>query len=73
MHMNQTVEKTGAPKLGILLHEHQEAVMLGRELIRLTICARVANRIEDALAAERAAEDCIAKAVRLEERLRDEL
>jgi hypothetical protein len=73
MHMTQTVEKTAAPKLGALLNEHQEAVMLGWQLIRLATCARVANRIEDALAAEQAAQDCIAKAVRLEERLRDEL
>jgi hypothetical protein len=56
-----------------LLHEHHEAVMLGRELIRLSICARAANRVEDALAAERAAEDCIAKAFKLEKRLRGEL
>jgi hypothetical protein len=73
MHMAQTVEKTGAPRLGTLLNEHQEAVMLGRELIRLAICARVANRVEDAYAAEQAAEDYIARAVQLEEQLRDEL
>jgi hypothetical protein len=71
--MARTVEEMAVPKLGTLLHEHQEAVMLGRELIRLAICARVADRIEDALAAEQAAEDCIAKAVQLEEQLRSEL
>jgi len=71
--MAQTVAKTTAPKLGALLQEHHEAVTLGRELIRLAICARVANRVEDALAAEQLAEDCIAKAVQLEERLRGEL
>jgi hypothetical protein len=37
------------------------------------VCARVANRIKDALAAERAAEDCIAKAVLLEDQLRSQL
>jgi hypothetical protein len=71
--MAQTVKKTDAPRLGARLQEHQEAVILGRELIRLAICARVANRIVEALAAEQAAEDYIAKAVQLEEQLRDEL
>jgi hypothetical protein len=71
--MTQTVEKKPLVKLGSLLKEHQETVLLGRELIRLSVCARVANRVKDALAAERAAEDCIAKAVLLEEQLRSQL
>jgi hypothetical protein len=71
--MTQTVEKKPLVKLGSLLKEHQETVLLGRELIRLSVCARVANRIKDALAAERAAEDCIAKAVLLEDQLRSQL
>ena len=71
--MRQTVETTAAPKLGILLQEHQNAVTLGREFIRLAIRARVANQIDDAIVALQAAEDCIAKAVQLEERLRSEL
>jgi hypothetical protein len=71
--MTQTVEKKPLAKLGSLLKEHQETVLLGRELIRLSVCARVANRIKDALAAERAAEDCIAKAVLLEDQLRSQL
>ena len=71
--MTQTVEKKPVAGLGSLLQEHQEMVLLGRELIRLSVCARVANRIKDALAAERAAEDCIAKAVLLEEQLRSQL
>jgi len=71
--MAQTAKKMAALKLGTLLNEHHQAVMLGRQLIRLAICARGANRIEDALAAEQAAENWIAKAVQLEERLRDEL
>jgi hypothetical protein len=71
--MAQTVEKTPVAKLGALLHEHQEAVTLGRELIRLSRRARVANRIKDAVAAEQAAEDCIAKAVLLEEKLKQQL
>ena len=53
--MAQTVEKTPVAKLGALLQEHQEAVFLGRELIRLSMCARVANRIRDALVAEQVA------------------
>jgi hypothetical protein len=71
--MAQTAEKMVTPKLGALLTEHQEAVTAGRQLIRLAICARVANRNDDALAAERAAEEYIAKAVQLEEQLRAEL
>jgi hypothetical protein len=71
--MTQTVEKKPLVKLGSLLKEHQETVLLGRELIRLSVCARVANRVKDALAAERAAEDCIAKAVLLEDQLRSQL
>jgi hypothetical protein len=71
--MRQRVEKATVPKLGTLLQEHQEAVTLGREFIRLAIRARVADQIDDALIALQAAEDCIAKAVRLEERLRGEL
>jgi hypothetical protein len=71
--MAQTAEKMATSKLGALLNEHQEAVTLGRQLIRLAICARVANRNEDALAAEQAAEEYIAKAVQLEEQLRAEL
>ena len=71
--MAQTVEKTSVAKLGDLLQEHQEAVVLGRELIRLSVRARVANRIGEAVAAEQAAEDCIAKAVLLEEQLKREL
>ncbi|MDB6010359.1 MAG: hypothetical protein JWL65_2609 [Gammaproteobacteria bacterium] len=71
--MAQTVEKIPVAKLGALLQEHQEAVILGRELIRLSMCARVANRIRDALVAEQAAEDCIAKAVLLEEQLKTQL
>lgn len=71
--MARAVEAMAVSKLGTLLHEHQDVVMLGRELIRLAICARVAGRIEAALAAERVAEDCIAKAVQLEVQLRGEL
>ncbi len=71
--MAQILEKTAVSKLGTLLHEHQQMVMLGRELIRLAVCARVANRIKESRAAEQAAEDCIARAVLLEERLRGEL
>jgi hypothetical protein len=71
--MAQTVAKAPVAKLGDLLQEHQEAVILGRELIRLSRCARVANRIRDALAAEQAAEDCIAKAIQLEEQLKTQL
>jgi hypothetical protein len=71
--MAQTGEKLATSKLGALLTEHLEAVTLGRQLIRLAVCARVASRNEDALAAERAAEEYIAKAVQLEEQLRAEL
>jgi hypothetical protein len=71
--MAQTVGKTPVAPLGSLLQEHQEVVLLGRELIRLSVCARVANRIKEALAAEHAAEDCIAKAVLLEEQLKEQL
>jgi hypothetical protein len=58
--MAQTVGKTPVAKLGALLQEHQEAVILGRELIRLSMYARIANRIRDAVVAEQAAEDRIA-------------
>jgi hypothetical protein len=71
--MTQTVEETAVTKLGTLLQEHQEAVILGREFIRLSMRARAARRISEALAAERAAEDCIAKAAQLEERLKRQL
>jgi hypothetical protein len=71
--MAQIGEKTVVLKLGALLHEHYESVKLGRELIRVAICARAAKQMEYAIAAEHAAEDCIAKAVELEERLRVEL
>jgi hypothetical protein len=71
--MAQTVVKTPVAKLGALLREHQEAVILGRELIRLSMRARVANRTGEALAAEQAAEDCIVKAVLLEEQLKRQL
>ena len=59
-----------APGLGVLLEEHEEAVRLSRQLIRLSICARIADKEKDALAAERAAEECLAKVVQLEERLK---
>ena len=68
--MAQTVDKTATTQLGTLLQEHHEAVMLGRELIRIALCARVANRIEEAIAAEEVAEEYIAKSVELEARLR---
>ena len=71
--MAQTVENRTVTKLGVLLQRHSEAVTLGRELIRIALCARVANQVDYALAAERAAEDSIAEAVRLEEQLRREL
>jgi hypothetical protein len=71
--MAQTVVKTPVAKLGALLQEHQEAVILGRELIRLSVRARVANRTREALAAEQAAEDYIVKAVLLEEQLKRQL
>ena len=67
--MAQTSGAT-APALGVLLEEHEEAVRLSRQLIRLSICARVADREKDAVAAERAAEECIAKVVQLEEQLK---
>jgi predicted translin family RNA/ssDNA-binding protein len=67
--MAQTSEAT-PPKLGVLLEEHEEAVQLSRQLIRLSIGARIAKREKDALAAERAAEDSIAKVVQLEEQLK---
>ena len=67
--MAQTSEAT-APELGVLLEEHQEAVQLSRELIRLSICARIADAEKEALAAERAAEESIAKVVQLEEQLK---
>jgi hypothetical protein len=68
--MAQIVEKTSAPPLGALLQEHHQAAMLGRELIRIALCARVANRIDEAVAAEEVAEEYIAKSIQLEERLR---
>jgi hypothetical protein len=71
--MTLTVEKTPVTPLGALLQKHQEVVSLSRELIRLSLCARAANRIGEALAAERAAEDCIANAAQLEERLKSQL
>jgi len=67
--MAQTSE-AAAPELGVLLAQHDEAVTLSRQLIRLSICARIAGGEKDALAAERAAEDCIAKVVQLEEQLK---
>ena len=71
--MPQTLEKTAVPTLGALLQEHQEAVTLGREMVRLSICARVAGRVEDARAAEYAAEDYFATAAQLEEQLKAQL
>jgi hypothetical protein len=71
--MTQILEKAAVVKLGALLQEHQAAVDLGRELIRRSVGARIAQRIDDALAAERAAEDYFALAVRLEERLKAQL
>jgi hypothetical protein len=71
--MTRTVEKTPVAKLGALLQAHQEAVFLGRELIRLSMCARVANRIRDALLAEQVAEECFARAIQLEEQLKTQL
>jgi hypothetical protein len=71
--MAQTLEKTAAPKLGELLQEHQEVVTLGRELVRVSICARVAGRLADARAAEHAAEEYFALATELEEVLRVQL
>jgi hypothetical protein len=72
--MNAVIRPLAAvTKLGALLREHQEAVTLGRELIRLSICARVAGRIEDARAAEHAAEDYFASATRLEGQLKAQL
>jgi hypothetical protein len=70
--MTQILEKAAVVKLGALLQEHQAAVDLGRELIRRSVGARIAQRIDDALAAERA-EDYFALAVRLEERLKAQL
>jgi len=58
--MAQKSAKMAVPKLGDLLKEHHEMVLLGQELIRIAVCARVANHLEEALAAEQAAEDCIA-------------
>lgn len=55
------------------MQEHHAVVTLGRELIRLSIGARVANRIDEAVAAEQAAEDYFAEAMQLEERLRSQL
>jgi hypothetical protein len=60
-------------KLGTLLQEHQEAVVLGREFIRLSMHARAAQRISEARAAEQAAEACITKAAQLEEELKTQL
>jgi hypothetical protein len=71
--MTQTLEKTAAPKLGELLQEHQEVVTLARELVRLSICARVAGRTGDARAVEHAAEEYFALAVELEEKLKAQL
>jgi hypothetical protein len=71
--MAQTLEKTAVPKLGELLQEHQEVVTLGRELVRLSICARVAGRLSDARAAEHAAEEYFALATELEEALKAQL
>jgi hypothetical protein len=71
--MAQTLEKMAVPELGALLQEHQEVVTLGRELIRLSICARVLGRISDARAAERAAEEYFAVAIGLEEVLKAQL
>jgi hypothetical protein len=63
------ISEAAEPELGVLLSQHDEAVKLSRQLIHLSICTRIADREKDALAAERAAEDCIAKVVQLEERL----
>jgi hypothetical protein len=71
--MAQTLEKTAVPKLGELLQEHQEVVTLGRELVRISICARVAGRLSDARAAEHAAEEYFALAAELEEVLKAQL
>jgi len=71
--MAQTVEQSVMPTLGTLLQEHHEVVALGRELIRMSIGARAANRIDEAVAAEQAAEDYFAEAMQLEERLRSQL
>jgi hypothetical protein len=71
--MAQTLEKTAAPRLGDLLLEHQEVVTLARELVRLSICARVAGRINDARAVEHAAEEYFTLAVELEEKLKAQL
>jgi hypothetical protein len=60
-------------ELGVLLAEHEEAVKLSRQLIRLSICARIADREKDAVAAERSAEDCIAQVIQLEEQLKTRL
>ena len=68
----QTPEKP-APNLGALLHEYQEAALLSRELVRLSICARVAEKAEEALAAERVDEECMAKMLQLEEQLKAQL
>jgi hypothetical protein len=73
MVMVQTVEKTSVARLGALLQEHAETVLLGQELIRLSVRARIANRMTEAVAAEQAAEDCIVKAVLLEEQLKRQL
>ena len=70
--MAQTSE-AAAPELGVLLAQHDEAVKSSRQLIRLSICARIADREEDARAAERAAEECIAKVAQLEEQLKTRL
>ena len=71
--MAHSVEQSVTPALGTLLQEHHAVVTLGRELIRLSIGARVANRIDEAVAAEQAAEDYFAEAMQLEERLRSQL
>jgi hypothetical protein len=65
-----TEVSVSTPELRVLLEEHEEAVQLSRVLIRLSICARVAGVEEAALAAEQAAEDCIAQVVQLEEQLK---
>ena len=71
--MAQTREKTVAPNLGALLQQHQETVTLAREMVRLSICARIAGGIADARAAEHVAEECFATALQLEEQLKAQL
>lgn len=71
--MAQAPDTTVTTELGALLREHQESTRLGRELIRLAVCARSAHQTKYAVAAERAAHDCIERALQLEARLRLEL